>query len=170
MQRQRGFSLSGAFPLIPDDKTSEAESLPDLKAFIDGDLRPTFIVPINLLGAIPFEVPLCNHAFNSGRFSELVHYDNEVSLRFRSWAQSAIYWREHYDFAGRTWTAFQIQGRWKCIRASSEASPAGCLGNERKKTPLKLDDETLKEMEQIKLADARLTSLYKIFEMSDVGT
>jgi hypothetical protein len=159
MQRERRLTLPAPLPPTPVDNDSEVKRLPDLKAFKDGDLRPTFILAINLLGAIPFEILLSNHAFNDANYLVDVHGNDETSVRFRSWAQSAMHWREAFEFAGRTWTAFKIQGQWKCIRATAESSTAVHSANDRKETPLKLNEDTIRELEQVKLVDARLASL-----------
>jgi hypothetical protein len=156
-------TLSAALPLAPDRRNGEGEPLPDLKSFIDGDSRPTFIVAVNSSSPLPFELLLCNEAFfGTGLKDDVLSVTNSAA-HFRAWCQSVMHWREQLEFAGRSWTAFKIQGRWKCICASVVVSHTPQSTAARTESPLNLDADN------ISIADARLASLYKMMEMSDVG-
>jgi hypothetical protein len=164
-QSSRRFTL----PLVelpsPEEKEEEASRLPDLKDFIDGDSRPTFIVPISPSKAIPFQVSLWNNAFESANQNAMMRGENESALHFRTWTQTFAHWKEQYEFSGRIWTAFKIKSRWKCIRAvgktTREVMDAILCGNQ--------PEDPVKKLEELKMADARLASLYGMMEMSDVG-
>lgn len=159
-------TLSSVLPPTPDDRNDEDDLLPDLRTFIDGDPKPTFIVPVNLLAALPFRILQWNNAFEDAVLNDIILEENVAARHYRSWTQAVANWRESFEFAGWVWAAFKIQGRWKCIRAI----------NRREDTPKDMVTRTqshpvhpLKRMEEVEMSDARLASLYKMMEMSDVG-
>jgi PAS domain S-box-containing protein len=147
---------------IPNDAL-----LPDLKGFLDAEPRPTFLVAINPQAPTPFELLLCNHAFYMAGLGEGVLAKTRSATLFRSWCQVASHWRSEIDFAGRIWTAFKVQDRWKCIRASDASS----VTELRPRADLAIaTDDVIRRLEDVKFADVRLAGLYQMMEMSDVGT
>ncbi|KAH8205760.1 hypothetical protein TruAng_000036 [Truncatella angustata] len=140
--------------------------LPALGCFLDADPRPSFIVPINEIGPIPFSLSFCNEAFRKAGLEHDTLREANVSRQFRAWSQVVNHWRGEYNFAGRKWTAFKIQGHWKCIQ-----SPGATELTDPKAAYSHLNAlSALKGLEEAKLADARVASLHKMMEMSDVGT
>ena len=169
-QRQHSVSIPVANPQTPEDNGNFSDSLPSLKVFIDADPNPTFIVPINLLAPVPFELLLWNHAFDDGSLQTDCQLETDEARQFRAWTQVVTLWREQYQFAGRTWTAFKIEDRLKCIRATGAVVREPRELKHGGKGPLNLNEETIRKLEEVKMADARLASLYRMMEMSDVGT
>lgn len=169
-QRHRSLSIPVAVPPTPEDTNDAGEKLPGLKAFINGDPNPTFLVPINPLTPLPFELLLCNHSFNDEGLRLEIQVDSNQARQFRAWTQAVIHWREQYIFASRVWTAYKIEGRFKCIRSVGRAVDQGEVDTSERTGPLQLNDDTIKKLEEVNIADARLASLYRMMEMSDVGT
>ncbi|KIW08451.1 uncharacterized protein PV09_01354 [Verruconis gallopava] len=158
-------------PVLPTVNSGKGETnnLPNLSAFIDADPRAIFIVPIHLKSPVPFELLLCNEAFHNKGLQNAVLGSDHVAGQFRAWCQAVIHWRERYYFAGVTWTAFRIEGRWKCICASPTSPEAGEGAHDSPNSPLSPNHE-VQNLNEVKIADARLASLYRMMEMSDVGT
>ncbi|KAI0124386.1 hypothetical protein BJ170DRAFT_598694 [Xylariales sp. AK1849] len=155
----------------PQDRRGQPDNeLPDLKDFLNSDLRPTFIVPINESAPVPFELLLCNDAFSDGAFEGEVLRRDTSTIRFQSWCQTVVHWTEEYEYAGTTWTAFKIRDRWKCIRTTGLAvahEPGSEWGSPGRASRV---EDNIRNAEDVKIADARVASLYRMMEMSDVGT
>ncbi|KAI0155761.1 hypothetical protein BJ166DRAFT_341172 [Pestalotiopsis sp. NC0098] len=146
------------------DLYSTITRLPALTSFLDADPRPTFLVPINEFGPLPFDLSFCNAAFREANFEADILVDTDEGRHFRAWSQVVIHWREEYDFGGRIWTAFKIQGQWKCIQAT------GISKGPEADSYFELPPSSSRALEGVNIADVRLASLYKMMEMSDVGT
>jgi hypothetical protein len=67
------------------------------------------------------------------------------------------------------WTAFKVQGRWKCIRASVLTAQGAYIPQQNARGPLDLVEDNTRKMKEVDAADVKLASLYKMMEMSDVG-
>ncbi|KAF7536132.1 hypothetical protein G7054_g4757 [Neopestalotiopsis clavispora] len=139
--------------------------LPSLTSFLDADTRPTFLVPINEFGPVLFELSFRNVAFLQGNFEADTLAETDAGRHFRAWTQVVVHWREEYEFAGRIWTAFKIQGHWKCVQATGIAK-----GSDGEESYFALPPSSTRALESVNIADVRLASLYKMMEMSDVGT
>lgn len=161
--------LSQIAPLRAEscDNFGEAGKLPALHTLLDADPRPTFIVPINEIAAIPFEVLFCNAAFRQGALEEELFRETDAARHFRAWCQVVLHWREDYEFAGKRWTAFKIQSYWKCVQVSGDA---GDISPSKKSFNSDLSNDTVRALDEVKIADAKIASLHKMMEMSDVGT
>ncbi|KAH8674347.1 hypothetical protein BX600DRAFT_377881 [Xylariales sp. PMI_506] len=142
---------------------------PDLVQFLNADPSPTFLIPIGITNPVPFHLLLSNVAFEEvAGLKTLLLNDSKSSILFRSWAQAAMHWRETYAFAGRTWTAFSIGGRWKALRAGEQREQtADDVGPSQKKK--RVAGESPSGLKDASIMDARLESLQKMMEMSDVG-
>jgi hypothetical protein len=164
MRTSRAMSL----PALPVFGDRDAGRLPDLVGFLDSDPRPTFLVPIEPGAVIQFELLLWYEAFLNAHTRDDVLAQKNPPKQFRSWCQTVVHWREDYDFAGRTWTAFRVQKRWKCIQTSKAVSRVFMPAVD--KHPDSLREDEIRMLQDQVNADARLASLYRMMEMSDVGT
>lgn len=151
------------------DLANLLSSAPDLTQFLDADPQPTFLIPIDLLNPIEFRILKTNTTFDDIEcLNGLICRDSNASLLFRSWAQ-ALKWRESYDFADYTWIAFSIQARWKAIRGIKQIhKSAHGLPIVHKEISRRLEDAE-KLQKDASMLGARLDSLQKMMEMSDVG-
>lgn len=142
---------------------------PDIVQFLDADPSPTFLIPIDSTKPIEFRIVLKNGAFRGfAGLESLLRDQNNTSLKFQSWAQAINNWSATYDFAGRTWTAFSIQGQWKAVRALDHThSTSYTAANEPKKRPS--GEETNHRQLECGLVDVRLENMQRMMEMSDVG-
>ncbi|KAF2756763.1 hypothetical protein EJ05DRAFT_539647 [Pseudovirgaria hyperparasitica] len=156
------------------DHVLEQDALPSLHDFLDADPRPTFFVPIDLTAIVPFRIVSGNTAFRQDKIADTINKDEEASHRFRAWCQTVALWRKEYDFADATWGAFNIRGRWRCIRALRQVPQSHKkieFGLAVGVGPDSLSVEDAKHrLQDIKRYDQRLASLYTMMEMSDVGT
>ncbi|KAI1847108.1 hypothetical protein JX265_012920 [Neoarthrinium moseri] len=153
------------------DDGSGRQTLPDLWAFLDADLRPTFLVPINELGESPFELLFCNESLRCSGLDKDILRGTNAAGQFRAWCQVVVHWRDEYSFAGKTWSAFKIQGRWKCIRETNQVPANGLSArSEYQNAHAGLVGSEKIDREDVKIAHARIASLNKMMEMSDVGT
>lgn len=159
--------LEASLPPPPwQDSTADPSSqLPKLQHFLDADPRPTFIVPVDPTAPIAFDISFGNHAFRRDGLEEQVLRATRTGKQFRAWSQAVLHWRPEYRFSGRTWTAFSIATKWKCIQGTDVSVQHKSLEPERSKST----DEAARKLEDTRFADARVTSLYKMFDMSDVG-
>lgn len=165
MRTSRAMSLSS----LPVFGARDADKPPDLTDFLDADPRPTFLVPIGPGSSMQFKLSLWNQAFLGADVRTDILDETPAAMQFRSWCQAVVHWRQVYEFAGRTWTAFKIQHRWKCIQESKAIG--GCTHDLHAADPhTDLTEGELSMLEDHVHADARLASLYKMMEMSDVGT
>ncbi|KAH8900446.1 hypothetical protein GQ53DRAFT_128251 [Thozetella sp. PMI_491] len=165
--------MSAGLPAAEDGPAAALPSLdlptPDLVHFLDADPSPTFLVPIDPTKPIPFQSCITNAAFRAlGGAETLLGPETNEVLQFRSWVQAIVNWREAYHFAGRTWTAFSIQDRWKAVRGgiNKEVLPEGVVATRMNSSPGP-DAQVL--MDSSSVMGARLESLQKMMEMSDVG-
>lgn len=155
-------------PWQDSDSTADpARQLPKFQQFLDADPRPTFIVPVDPTDPIAFDISYGNHAFRRDGLEKQVLRATRTGKQFRAWSQALLHWRPEYRFSGRIWTAFSIAAKWKCIQAIdvTVATQQKCSEPERSKST----DEAARTLEDAKFADARVTGLYKMFDMSDVG-
>jgi hypothetical protein len=158
MQRQRVFGISDPFH---DRSESHRDRLPSLSSFINGERNPKFIIPINTLTPIPFEILLSNDAFNLEIAPQVEGLGN-VAVLFRAWAQVVAHWRDLYEFGGRTWTAYTIDDRWKCVRATDQSSQEARSATEYRKDRWKSNEDAVRRLEKVKLAEARLASVHRM--------
>ncbi|KAE9993444.1 hypothetical protein EG327_004928 [Venturia inaequalis] len=134
--------------------------LPSLAFYLNADPLPSFIIPIDLQGPIDFELYFCNDAFTrDSRLSSLILGDN----KFKHWCQTASDWRDQYDFANYSWTAFAINHHLQSIRASSLRKAV------ETQEPV-TDDAIEKKLKEASLAITKLQSLERLFEISQIGT
>lgn len=149
------------------DHLGAPSKLPALDAFLDADPRPLFIISINEIGPAPFELLFCNEAFRREELEKGLSCGTEAATNFLAWSQVVLHWREEYEFLGRRWTAFKIQGHWKCVRVVGESDNVSSI---QQNCCPDIPTVTIRALEDVKIAGAKLASLYKMMEMSDVGT
>ncbi|KAK8088387.1 hypothetical protein PG997_003348 [Apiospora hydei] len=139
--------LESSLPPPPwqDSTADPLTELPGTRQFLDADPRPTFIAPIDPSAPLSFGIYFANHAFRRDGLEEQVLRDTRTGKQFRAWAQTVAQWRPQYRFAGRIWSAFTISAKLKCIQASEMT------------------------LEDVSFYDARLTTLYKMIDMGEVG-
>ncbi|KAI9164135.1 Hybrid signal transduction histidine kinase K [Paramyrothecium foliicola] len=141
---------------------------PSLIQFLDADPSPTFLIPIDTVNPIAFNFQLCNAALKAVYgLVGCINQDTTAALRFRSWAQAVVNWRETYDFAGRSWTAFSIQGRWKAVRVGKETKAASQPSEDSK--PNAEDGSRKARVKDVSTVGTRLEGMQTMMEMSDVG-
>ncbi|KAK6842841.1 hypothetical protein PG995_001853 [Apiospora arundinis] len=162
--------LESSLPPPPwhDSTADPPRGLPKTQQFLDADPRPTFIVPIDPSAPLPFCISFGNHAFHRDELDQQVLRDTRTGKQFRAWSQAVVHWRPQYRFSGRIWTAFKISAQWKCIQATEVtiATQQRYLQLEGTKAA---DDDDARKAEDAKFTDARVTSLYKMIDMGDVG-
>jgi hypothetical protein len=158
MQQQHIFGT-----LDPNHDRSEPhrDRLPSLSSFINGERNPTFILSINSLTLIPFEILLSNDAFKS-EIAPQVEGSGNAAVLFRAWAQTVAHWRDLYEFGGRTWTAYTIDDRWKCVRATDQSSQEARSATEYRKHRWNSNEDAVRRLEKVKLAEARLASVHRM--------
>ncbi|KAK8055106.1 hypothetical protein PG993_000333 [Apiospora rasikravindrae] len=154
-------------PPRPDSTADHLRELPGTQQFLDADPRPTFIAPIDPSAPLSFGISFVNHAFRRDGLEEQVLRDTRTGKQFRAWAQAVMHWRPQYRFAGRIWTAFAISAKWKCIQATevTVASQQRSLHPDRSLST----NDAPRKLEDASFYDARLTTLYKMIDMSEVG-
>lgn len=166
IQRQ---PITGISDPLHDCSEYHRDRLPSLSSFINGERNPNFIVPIDSLIPIPFEILVSNDAFKADIEAQ-VEGSGKTAVQFRAWAQTVASWRDLYEFGGRTWTAYSIEGRWKSIRALDQSLQEARNATEHRKDLLSGNQDAIQRLEEVRLAEARLASLYRMMNMSDVGT
>jgi hypothetical protein len=135
----------------------------DLTTFLNADPKPTFILEVSHREPLPFDMLFCNDAIR--RESELqaqICGLNREALIFRAWAQATTHWRQPYEFAGRSWTAFRIGGKWKALRALVSV-PIIVL-------PENAAEEPEEAFKRPGIEAARLDSMLRMMDLSEVGT
>jgi hypothetical protein len=134
----------------------------DLATFLNFDPNPTFILEVSPCEPLPFDILFSNDAIRKDPELEAEIWRDDSSARiFRGWAQTTTHWRQPYDFAGRSWTAFLIAGKWKGVRALA-SMPAVVV-------PDKAVEDTKEVFKRADIGVARLESILHIMEMSDVA-
>ncbi|QDS75399.1 hypothetical protein FKW77_002968 [Venturia effusa] len=94
-------------------------ALPSLSSYLNADPSPSFIIPFDLEKPINFQLHFCNHAFNNDfGLRLLLHSEDKPAKLFRAWCQTVRHWRDLYEFANHSWTAFTVDGKLKAIRSA----------------------------------------------------
>jgi hypothetical protein len=136
--------------------------LPDLSTFLNGEPEPTFVIPIDALNPISFQIVFRNEAVK--KYPDLEPFvlarDKDAVL-FRTWALAVASWTQPYDFAGRSWTAFIVGGKWKVIRALVSV-PALMA-------PAHAVKESARPSKPASFAATGVDGLLRMLEMSDIG-
>ncbi|KAK8020085.1 hypothetical protein PG990_005223 [Apiospora arundinis] len=163
--------LESSLPPPPwhDSTADPPRGLPKTQQFLDADPRPTFIVPIDPSAPLPFCISFGNHAFHRDELDQQVLRDTRTGKQFRAWSQAVVHWRPQYRFSGRIWTAFKISPQWKCIQATEVTIATQQRYLHLESTKAADDDDDARKAEDAKFTDARVTSLYKMIDMGDVG-
>ncbi|KAK8137951.1 hypothetical protein PG984_001331 [Apiospora sp. TS-2023a] len=154
-------------PPWQDSTADPLRQLPNLQQFLDADPRPTFIVPVDPTAPVDFDISFGNHAFRRDGLDEQVLRATRTGKQFRAWSQAVLHWRPEYRFSGRIWTAFSITAKWKCIQATDVSVATQDKSSEPERS--RSTDEAARKLEDARFADARVTGLYKMMNMSDVG-
>jgi hypothetical protein len=134
----------------------------DLTAFLNAEPKPTFILEVSHCEPLPFEI-----LFNNTALLKDIDLRTHISglsrdaLVFRAWSQATTHWRQPYDFAGRSWTAFLIGGKWKAVRALVSI-PITVI-------PENAVEELEEAFKRPDIGAARLDSMLRMMDLSEVG-
>ncbi|KAK8050223.1 hypothetical protein PG994_011953 [Apiospora phragmitis] len=161
--------LESSLPPPPwqDSTADPLRELPGVQQFLDADPRPTFIAPIDPSAPLSFGIYFANHAFRRDGLEQQVLRDTRTGKQFRAWAQAVAHWRPQYRFSGHIWSGFTISAKWKCIQATEVT-----VTTQQKGLPpehSKSTHDAPRKLEDANFADARLTSLYQMIDMGEVG-